>query len=313
MSKPVTFEHIRSKTALNQVTAPSMPFSWSLNPYRGCQHGCSFCYARSTHSFLGMETDDTFQKHIFIKENVPEALEEQLRKAARSRGGLKKFGKVAVGTATDPYQPVEAKARLTRQALELFARYGVPVSVTTRSPLILRDIDLLQAIPDATVNISLNTLNLKIWRDFEPFTPSPLERLKTIGRLGEMGIRAGIFMAPILPLLMDTEDELRRLLGEARSYAPRFVMPSYLRLNTRDVKVWFFQTLRTGYPHLVEEYARFYASSPYLPADYRKEGIARVNTLLEEYGFISYEPYSGREGDEDEASEEKPVQLSFAF
>src|SRR5690606_5973923 len=147
--KPFT-EPIAAKTVLNPVRAPSMPFRWSVNPYRGCRHGCSFCYARSTHLYLDQPADDTFQRHIFWKAGAPDILRGQLERLA-------KLGKlpdhVAVGTATDPYQPLEAEARLTRGCLEVLAEFGVPFSVTTRSPLVLRDLDILRAAPAKAVNI----------------------------------------------------------------------------------------------------------------------------------------------------------------
>ncbi|TBL78203.1 SPL family radical SAM protein [Paenibacillus thalictri] len=313
MTKQVTFEPIRSKQALNPVNAPSMPFSWSLNPYRGCQHGCSFCYARSTHFFMGMDTDDTFQRHIFIKENAPDALEQQLAKLIRSKGGLAKLGKVAIGTATDPYQPIESKERVTRRCLELFACYGVPVSVTTRSPLVLRDLDLLKQIPDATVNLSISTLDSSVWRNFEPFTPSPSQRFKTLGTLVEDGIQAGIFMAPILPGITDSESTLQAFIQEAATYNPRFVMASYLRLSTRAVKVWFFQNLQQCYPELVSLYARWYAESGRLPGEYRNNKHQMIDSLLQQSGLTAHVPYSQNNRPADLENAATPVQLEFSF
>lgn len=316
MPRRIEYEPIRSKTILNKVNAPSMPFQWSINPYRGCQHGCSFCYARATHTFLGMEADDAFQNHIFLKANAAEALEAQLIKIARSRSGLKSIGHVAIGTATDPYQPAEAKAKLTRQCLEVLAKYKIPVSITTRSPLILRDIDVLRRMPVTSVNFSIHTLDMTIWRNMEPSTPAPRQRLKAVRELAEAGIPAGIFLAPILPLLTDRPADLQAVIEAAAEHRAQFVMASFLRFNRPEVKVWFFQMLSQTYPHLAEPYAKLYDGSPTLPPSYREPVMKKIRALLRQYGLNGLEPFNSRPAsgaDEGSPDEAKPVQLSFSF
>ncbi|MFF2157630.1 radical SAM protein [Paenibacillus chitinolyticus] len=282
---PVRYEKITAKQVLNPVKTPAMPFEHSINPYRGCQHGCSFCYARAMHAFLGLNGDDTFQTNILMKENAPEALREQLRKAARSRKGLAGIGRIAIGTATDPYQQAEGRAKLTRGCLEVLTEYPVPLTITTRSPLILRDLDLLRKLPVYAVNISLNTLNRTTWRNFEPGAPSPAKRLETVRALTDAGIPAGIFMAPMLPYITDGRDELEELIAAAAEHGAQFVMASYLRLSASDVKVWFFETIRRHYPQLVGKYAGLYASSAYAPREYRDPVRRYVDELLERYGL----------------------------
>jgi DNA repair photolyase len=295
-----------------------MPFEWSINPYRGCQHGCSFCYARATHAFLGMETDDAFQNHILLKANAAEALERQLTKLARSRGGLRAAGRIAIGTATDPYQPAEAKAKLTRQCLEVLARYRMPVSITTRSPLILRDLDLLRRIPILSVNISMNTLNHRVWRNMEASSPSPIQRLKTVQQLTEAGIPAGVFLAPILPLITDSDEELEAVVKAASRHGAKFVSASYLRLNHSEVKVWYFHVLQQTYPELVGKYGELYAHSSTADPAYRTPRINRIRELirqhqLESTGFFR-EPATMPTGLQPEAEPpSQPVQLSFPF
>lgn len=296
MTARIRFEPIGAKTVLNAVKAPSMPFDYSLNPYRGCQHGCSFCYARSTHSFLGDNADDSFRTHIYLKESAPEVLREQLAKRSRSRQGLASLGQVAIGTATDPYQPVEAKRQLTRSCLEVLAEYGVPASITTRSPLVLRDLDVLKKLPAVTVNISCSTLDRAIWRATEPATPFPLKRLETVRQLGEAGIRAGVFLAPVLPVLTDSEERLREMMETSVSHGARFVMPSYLRLSTPEVKVWFFRMLEESYPSLLPTYARLFRHTHYAADEYRRPKMAFIRALLEEYGLREE-----RSGDESRA------------
>ncbi|ANE46975.1 radical SAM protein [Paenibacillus swuensis] len=313
MAKLTRYESIQSKTMLNSVKATSMPFNYSLNPYRGCQHGCSFCYARSTHAFLGERTDDTFQHHIFLKNNAADALREQLVKASRSKQGLDRFGPVAIGTATDPYQQIESRAMLTRQCLEVLAEYEVPVSVTTRSPLILRDLELLKRMKVASINLSVHTVNTNVWRRFEPSTPSPAKRLDTVKTLVEEGLPAGIFMAPILPLITDTDNELDLFVRVAAASKASFVMPSFLRLNTSEVKYWFFETLRTHYPEFVTTYASYYHASHHLPDGYRLPMKKKVHTLLARYGLADKEPFIRPPENATPDLPEGPIQLSFTF
>lgn len=279
MSKRRIFK-LKTKTALNRVTAPSMPFTWSINPYRGCSHGCAFCYARNTHDFIGMGADDTFRTHIFVKEDSPEILRREL-----SRGKWKN-GWVAVGTATDPYQPLEKQQQLTRRLLELLALYRVPVTVTTRSPLILRDIDLLQEISrhnHCSVNVSINTLDVKIWRSMEPESPHPEKRFETVQKLRQAGINAGIFAAPILPFLTDDVQVLDGLLHKASEVNAAFVMPSVLRLKPQ-VKPWFFSQLQANFPQLVSFYKSLYKGAR-ADSAYQAKLHEKLDPLMDKWGF----------------------------
>ncbi|XOK63250.1 SPL family radical SAM protein [Paenibacillus elgii] len=308
------YEPVRAKQLLNPVKAPSMPFDWSINPYRGCQHGCSFCYARSTHAFLGMEADDTFQHHILYKDNAPEALQAQVVRMLRAKGGRSKLGRIAIGTATDPYQPLEGRLKLTRQCLEVLATYRLPVSITTRSPLILRDIDLLRKLPGSSVNISLNTLDKRIWRSFEPMSPAPAQRIKALQGLRKEGIEAGVFMAPILPFLTDHAEDMEQVVEQAAEAKACFVMGSVLRLNTAEVKSWFFGTLREAYPRLVGSYADWYGHSAIAPKAYREQIRSQLARLLERAGIPAYLPEIGTKSTQAESPEDdKPVQLAFAL
>ncbi|MEF3304032.1 SPL family radical SAM protein [Paenibacillus sp. GYB003] len=317
MKRHVTYEPLSVKTMLGAVKAPSMPFEWSINPYRGCQHGCAFCYARATHSYLGVEADDTFQNRIFIKTEGHEALRAQLEKKARSRKGIRSIGRIAIGTATDPYQQIEANAKLTRACLEVLADYPIPVSITTRSPLIVRDLDLLRRMPSVSVNMSVGTLRTDVWRNFEPSTPSPAKRLETVRRLGEEGIATNVFMAPILPHLSDRPDDLDALIEAVASSAPRSVMHSMLRLSTREVKVWFFRTLHEHYPHLTETYAAMYNGTAYAPEPYRAQVKQTIRLLLERHGLGFAEPFNRPPLAEAAAEPEQPsapaVQQLYLF
>jgi DNA repair photolyase len=285
MAKKI-YEEVTAKQTMNRVKAASMPFDWSINPYRGCAHGCSFCYARSTHTYLGMNADDSFQNHIFLKTNAAEALEAQLAKLVKKHRGdwreaARQVGLVAIGTATDPYQPVEAKAQLTRECLKVLAKYRIPTTITTRSPLILRDLDLLLDMHVTSINISVNTLDYEIYRRMEPASPFPLKRLETVQKLVEHGLPAGIFLAPVLPYLTDSDKQLEELVSAASQHRAEYLVPSVLRLAP-EVKAWYFQTLRQHYPQLLPAYLKLYRMG-YPDADYVKSLRRRVDQLLGKY------------------------------
>lgn len=284
----VHYEPMQAKTILNPVKAPSMPFDWSINPYRGCQHGCSFCYARSTHSFLGIAADDSFQNHIFMKSDAPAVLREQIKKRLRGSKRIVNWEPIAIGTATDPYQQIESKAMLTRGCMEVLAEFQIPVSITTRSPLILRDLDLLRKLPIISINMSISTLNNTVWRQFEPSTPSPAKRLDTVERLTAEGIPTGVFIAPILPYITDSEADLQELIAAAAQAGAQFIMPSYLRLSTAPVKVWFFQTLGQHYPQLTERYAQLYHSTAYAPPSYREPIMNKIDACLLQHKMTNH-------------------------
>jgi len=263
-----------------------MPFDWSINPYRGCQHGCSFCYARSTHAFLGEETDDTFQRHIFWKEDAPAILRAQLAKMGRRLPR-----EVAIGTATDPYQQLEGRTKLTRGCLEVLAEFGVAATITTRSPLILRDLDLLTRMPGSSVNLSIHSLDAFVWRTFEPSSPSPRLRLDCGRRLREAGVHVRVFMAPILPYLTDTPEKTEELIAACAGAGLRELVPSFLRLSTPDVKLWFFSALRSFDPQLAEKYGRLYWRAKRLPDDYTRPIKRRIRAEMIRYGLMPADGY----------------------
>lgn len=321
MKRTIRYETLIAKTVLNPVKAPSMPFGWSINPYRGCQHGCSFCYARSTHAFLGLDADDTFQNRIMIKGNAREALARQLKRMTPARLASLRAGHVVIGTATDPYQQAEKDAKLTRGCLELLVEYGIPASVTTRSPLVLRDLDLLKKLPGGSVNISVGTLDPAIWRAFEPSTPSPAKRMETLQGLRSAGITAGVFIAPILPYISDHPEKICELMAKAVKAGASFVMTSFLRLSTPEVKSWFMQTLSFHYPHLKRAYETLYASSGTVPDSYKEPLSANYRDIRKRLGLQdgggsgpvgNTAPPPGRQP-KPPAATESVEQLSFPF
>jgi DNA repair photolyase len=292
-----------------------MPFNWSINPYRGCFHGCGFCYARATHAYLGKQADDSFQNHIFVKRNAADALKEQLAKLLRKNHGnvhavAEDVGLVAIGTATDPYQPIEGKERLTRQCLQVLKDFRVRTSITTRSPLVLRDLDLLREMNIASVNVSISTLYPDVSRNIEPGACYPSRRLEIIRELTDNGVAAGVFLAPILPCLSDGAGDLERLIRKAKQHGASFVSPAVLRLSP-DVKNWFFHVMKEHYPHLLSAYIGLYKGS-YPPPAYTNPLMEKVRNLLEKHELTNGEPNSGigrRRGQKHRQAE----QLTFSF
>ncbi|GGJ13566.1 radical SAM protein [Alicyclobacillus cellulosilyticus] len=303
------YEPLPAKEVLHRVQVPDMPFRWSINPYRGCTHGCSFCYARATHAYLGETPDDAFQTRIFVKEDAPFVLRAQLSRMLARHGGNRArlaaaLGVVALGTATDPYQPAEARLRITRACLEVLAEFGVHVSITTRSPMILRDLDLLAGMRVRAVHISLHTMDRTVWRQFEPATPAPEHRLAALAKLVERGIRAGLFLAPILPFITDDAATAAEVAQRARTAGARFVVPSFLRL-TPDVKRWFFGVLSHHYPHLLPRYEAIYRYGASASHAYTERAHARVVRVLRQHGFAP--PTCASEADVAAAGEDRRI------
>lgn len=286
-----------------------MPFRWSINPYRGCSHGCHFCYARPTHTFLGFHADDSFQHNIIVKRNAAEVLYRELK------GGKWKGGEVALGTATDPYQPAEGRWKVTRSILEVLRDFRIPTRITTRSPLIQRDTDLLREMNLLSVNISLSTLDERVWRLTEPASPHPKQRLETVRKLNQSGIPAGLFMAPILPYLSDTDEQLRIYMVAAKESGARFVMPSVLRLQPA-VKSWFFRRIQPFFPEAYPRLVRLYEGT-YPPDEYRSELLQRVRRHKRDIGFRDEEIGSrrnsaeGHEAGKEDRLQEEWIQLSL--
>lgn len=294
------YEEVTAKQTMNRVREERMPFDWSVNPYRGCAHGCSFCYARAFQGFIGLSADDEFQNRIRIKTNAAEALERQLVREARKCGGdldllAGRIGLVALGTATDPYQPVEAKAGITRQCLKVLARYGIPVTITTRSPLILRDADILADMRVTSVNISINTLDPQVTRKLEPASPFPMRRLQTVEALSSRGITSGIFLGPIIPCLTDSMQSLEALVSAAKDLGAEFAAAAMLRLSP-DVKEWFLGTLQVHFPHLVSAFRSLYPAAYANPA-YANRLMEKVDRLLDQYGLARKLPQPAPAGD----------------
>jgi len=276
----IIFEEIECKSALNRVNAPGLPFRWSLNPYRGCQHACTYCFARGTHEYLGYDAGRDFESRIVVKVNAPEMLRRDLGRESWRRE------LIAIGTACDPYQAAELKYALTHRLLRVLVDFANPMSILTKSPHIVRDADVLQAlsrVADVTVNFSVSTLEEDIWRRIEPATAKPLKRLQAMKLLVERGVRCGVMLAPILPGLTDDPASLERVVEAARDHGASFVHDNvlYLKPGTRE---WFMPFLRESYPHLSERYARYYAGV-HAPRSYTQDVHRTVAGLRRKYGL----------------------------
>ena len=265
------------KSALNRVKG--MGFRWSLNPYTGCAHQCTFCYVRAFERRAQRPSDDRYGASIRVKVNVAEQLRRELGRRSW-KGEL-----VAVGAATDPYQPAEGRYRLTRACLQTMAEAGNPFSIVTRGPLIVRDIDVLQAgaaRADVSVNFSVPTLDAEIWRYTEPHTAPPLQRLRALRRLVDAGIRAGVGVAPILPGLSDRPELLTDVVRAARDHGATHVWANvvYLRPGTRE---HFLENLARVWPELLQTYERLYADRAYLPDAQVKPLRKQVQDLARQF------------------------------
>ena len=276
------------KSALNRVRG--MPFQWSLNPYMGCAHRCTFCYVRAFERRADRPSDDRYGRSVRVKVNVAEVLRREL--ARRSWRG----DSVAIGAATDPYQPAEGRYRLTRACLEVLAAAANPFGLITRGPMIVRDIDVLQEasrMADVSVTFSVPTLDEDVWRRTEPDTAPPRQRLRALKQLVDAGIKAGVAMAPILPGISDGQEQLAEVVRAAREAGAVHVWANllYLRPGTRE---HFLEHLARDWPEELERYERLYAKGAYLPHAERKPVQEQVAELRRRYDVADRRPHPVR-------------------
>jgi len=263
------------RSALNRESSGRMPFAWTINPYRGCEFGCKYCYARYTHEFMEMWDGKDFERKIYAKVEAPELLRTELRHAKDK--GLP----IALGTATDPYQPAEKQFRITRRMLEVFAEFeGLDFSITTKSVLILSDLELLRRVSAQhrfSVHMTLTTTDKRLARQLEPKAPPPTRRLEAVKQLSEAGIRVGVNAMPILPGLNDSEKCLDALTRAACDAGAKFLYGNILFLTPSAMKE-FIPFLEEEFPRLAKRYRKLYAHSAYLSGEYKN----RMTKLLAE-------------------------------
>ncbi|HVN05427.1 MAG TPA: radical SAM protein [Bryobacteraceae bacterium] len=285
----VEYFEIAARSILNR-TKPNTPFEWTINPYRGCEFGCQYCYARYTHEFMGIDDGRAFETKIYSKTTAPDILRHELRSTGRDEH-------IAIGTATDPYQPAERRFGRTRAILEVFAaEKGRRLSVTTKSDLVARDVDLLREVARrnvVSINITVTTLNRRLARLMEPRAPRPDLRLGAVHTLAEAGLNVGVYPNPILPMITDTEESLDAVAGAARQAGAQYFGGGPLFLMSCARKI-FFPFLEQHFPKLVQPYRRLYGHSGYLGPGYKAELRERVHGVRERYGLaaapVEYRP-----------------------
>jgi DNA repair photolyase len=280
--RDVEFIEMPVKQILNRCDSPRMTFRWTINPYRGCEFGCVYCYARYTHEFLEQRDPMDFERRIFVKRGAAEALARNL---ARTAVGA---DQIALGTATDPYQPAERKFGLTRAMLEVFARLGgLNLSITTKSSLITRDLDLLSSINERSklsVNFSLITLNRRLQRVLEPRAPRPSLRLNALRELSSTGIRCNILMMPMIPGITDEPAAIERVIQQARQAGASGVWWRSLFLKPAAARR-FLPFARENFPAQAARIDEYYARGAYAPRAYDEHLGAIFDRLRHQYGF----------------------------
>ena len=282
----MTFHEVIAKSALNRVPdASSMPFSWTVNPYRGCSHACVYCFARNTHRYLDLDAGIDFDRQIIVKTNVAEVLRAEL--ARRSwRHEL-----VALGSNTDPYQRAEGRYQLMPGIIRALAESGTPMSILTKGTLLRRDLPLIaKAAHHVPVDLSMSIaiFDDDLQQRVEPGTPTTAARLATVRAATEAGLDVTVFLMPILPWLSDSDAQLEHAIAQITEAGARRVVFGALHLRP-GAKEWFFDWIAREYPALEQGYRRFYGQQHYAPLPYRRQLAARVTAILHRYGLSSVE------------------------
>jgi len=278
----IRFHEVLAKSALNHVPGDSaMPFDWTINPYRGCSHACTFCFARNTHTYLDLDAGADFDGEIIVKVNVAEVLAKELAKKTWMRHP------VALGTNTDPYQRAEGRYRLMPGIIAALDHSGTPFSILTKGTLLRRDLPLLveanESVPvDLAMTIAIH--DDKLQKSVESGAPSTKGRLETVRAIRDAGLDCTVFVMPILPFLTDSREHLDRALSQIRDSGATSVMYSPLHLRP-GAKEWFMLWLEREHPELVVRYRDMYARSAYAPKAYRQWLAAKVKPLVRQYGL----------------------------
>ena len=278
----VEYRSLPSKSILNRCSNESMPFRWTINPYRGCEIGCHYCYASYTHKYLGLDDPRQFDSLIFSKKEAQRLLRRDLSNGVD--------GPIAIGTGTDPYQPAERRLETTRGILEVFSRCaGLTLSVTTKSDLVLRDIDLLGKIAtrnDLSVNLTVTTMDHGLARLLEPRAVRPDRRIDALQQLRWRGIRAGVFTAPVLPVLTDTDESLGGVAQAAKRVDASYwtANPLFLTASTRERMMPF---LEVRFPELAERYKSHFRRGAYVSSNYRDWLEAKVDRIRRRHGLVA--------------------------
>ena len=285
----VEYFNIPTRSILNRCTSVRMPFTWTINPYRGCEFACRYCYARYTHEFMEMRDGLDFERKIYVKQNVGWLLRRDLKK-------VKPGEDIAIGTATDPYQPAERRYGVTRAILEEFAQHsGLEMGMVSKSTMMLRDIDVMQSIARQNrfgVNITITTLKTNLARILEPRAPRPDLRLKAVRELSAAGLRVSVLCCPVLPGINDHPKDMEAVVRAAAEAGARGVYANPLFLKPCSEKV-FMPFLQEKFPRLVENYRKRYGEKAFVSSAYSKRISELMRSLRKKYGMSErrVEPY----------------------
>jgi DNA repair photolyase len=297
------YQEVTCRSALNAVQG--MPFKWTLNPYRGCTHGCHYCFARRYHVQFELDADDEFASVILVKQNFVNVLARELDRPSWTRE------QVAVGTATDPYQPIEGHYKLTRESLFALARGRTPIGLITKGPMVVRDIDAileLSRTAACTIYMSVPTVDEDAWRTLEPGTAHPLQRLRAVRELADAGINAGVLMAPIVPGFSSSRGKLERTVKAIADHGARFVGCNVMYLQD-GTRTHFMEFVQREFPSMRPRFEKLYAKK-YPPEEYRKEVQSMVRILQDRYGVTRREH---RSPETTAAEPDGPEQVGFAW
>jgi DNA repair photolyase len=300
----VKFYEVRAKSALNRVPEISqVPFRWTINPYRGCSHACVFCFARPTHEYLDMNAREDFDRKIVVKVNLPEVLRRELNRPSW------KGEHVALGTNTDPYQWVEKRYRLTRGVWEAMRDFKNPCSVLTKSPLLLRDLDLFQeinAVTSFTANLSIPTIDEKVWRQTEPHTPNPRARIEAVAELTRAGIQCGVLVAPLIPGVNDDPAQVQEIVEACAEAGATHIGGICLHLRGAVKDIWF-EWLEAYRPDLIPRYEQLYARGAYAPKAERERIMKLVGDARPDSSVTQPPDYRSRPRPRASAGQKRPA------
>jgi DNA repair photolyase len=301
------FQELRSRALINRLTGAGMPFGWTANPFRGCELGCRYCYARSTHEYLGHCEPEEFEERIYVKQADPARLRADLVRARDS--GLE----IALGTATDPYQPAESRFGITRRLLEAMATVpGLRIGITTKSASITRDAALLRELARCSelhVNFSVISLDAALLRVIEPRAPRPDLRLAAMRTLTDAGVPTRLFIMPVLPLITDGDAALSAVLAAAHRAGASEAICNALFLRTPMTWRFFLAFIEREFPWALPRYRALYPAPGSAPRHYREDVERRVERLAREAGFSA----RSREARIEDEAPARPRQLSLLW
>ena len=287
----MTFYEVQAKSIVSRVPESSrVPFRWTINPYRGCQHSCVYCFARNRHTYLDLDPGRDFDSKVVVKVNAPELLRRKLASPAWAGEHI------AMGTNVDCYQRAEGRYQLMRGIIAALRDAANPFSILTKGTLILRDLDLLleaAEVTDVGLNVSAAFVDKPLWRAIEPGTPAPERRLEACAALNDSGLGCGVLMGPVVPYLSDSPAQLDAAVREIAATGAAHVTPIvlHLRPGTRE---WFLGWLRTAHPELAGRYAALYSRGAYAPRDYQAKIAAQVRELADKHGVGRGSPRQAR-------------------